>query len=72
MGKKHKKIWMAAPLCLFWTLWRARNRLVFKNEVTSAQRIKANFVTNLWTWVNLYCVDNMNSVLDFLTWLGSR
>ena len=72
MGKKRKKIWMAAPLCLFWTLWRPRNRLVFENEmVTSDQRIKSNFVTNLWTWANLYCVDNTNSILDFLTWLGS-
>ena len=70
--KNVKKIWIAAPLCLFWTLWRTRNRLVFKNEVTFAQRIKANFVSNLWTWANLYCVDNTNSVLDFFTWLGSR
>ena len=29
VSKKHKKIWMATPLCLFWTLWHARNRLVF-------------------------------------------
>ena len=72
MGIKRKKIWMVALLCLFWTLWHSRNRLVFENEVTSAQKIKANFVTNLWTWANLYCVDNTNSVLDFLTWLGSR
>ena len=67
VGKKSKKIWITAPLCLFWTLWRARNRLVFKNEVTSAQ-----IVSNLGTWANLYSVDNTNSVLDFLTWLGSR
>ena len=72
MGKKCKKIWMAAPLCLFWTLWRERNRVVFENEVTSVHRINANFVTNLWTWVNLYSVDNMDYVLDFLTWMGSR
>ena len=70
VGKKHKKIWMVAPLCLFWTLWCTRNRLVFENEVTFAQRIRANFVTNLWTWANLYRIDNMNSVLDFLTCWG--
>ena len=72
MGKKRKKNWLAAPLCLFWNLWRARNRLVFENEVSSAQRIKANFVSNLWTWANLYSVDNKHYVLDFLTYLGSR
>ena len=72
MGKKRKKIWMAAPLCLFWTLWHEGNMVVFDNEVTSVQRIKVNFVTNLWTWANLYSVDNTNFVLDFLTWMGSR
>ena len=72
VGKKRKKIWLAAPLCLFWNIWRARNRLVFDNEVPSAQRIKANFVTNLWSWANLHSVDNTHSLVDFFTWLGSR
>ena len=72
MGKKRKNIWLAAPLCLFWTLWHARKRLVFENEVSSVQRIKANFVSNLWTWANLHSVDTTHSVLNFLTWLGSR
>ena len=72
VGKKRKKIWLAAPLCLFWILWRARNRLIFENEVTSDRRIQANFVSNLWIWANLYSVDNTNSVMDFLTWLGRR
>ena len=71
MGKQCKTIWMTAPLCLFWTLWRERNRVVFENGVTFAQRIKANFLSNLWTQANLYSFDNTNSLLDFLTWLGS-
>ena len=72
MGKKRKKIWLAAPLCLFWNIWRARNRLVFENEVPNAQRTKASFVTNLWSWANLHSDDYTHSVVDFLTWLGSR
>ena len=62
VGKKHKKIWLAAPLCLFWNLWGVRNRLVFENEVYSSQRIKANFVSNLWTWANLYSDANSHAV----------
>ena len=46
--------------------------MVFKNGVTSAQRTKANFFSNLWTWANLHSVNNMNSLLDFLTWMGCR
>ena len=72
VGKKRKKIRMAAPLHLFWTLWRERNRIVFENGVTSAQRTKANFLRNLSTWANLCSVDNTNTLLDFLTWIGSR
>ena len=72
VGKIRKRIWQVAPLCLFWTLWRARNRLVFENKVTTDQKIKANFVTNLWAWANVYREDKTNSVVEFLTWLGSR
>ena len=44
--------------------------MVFENGVTSAQRTKTNVLSNLWTWANLSSVDNINSLLDFLTWLG--
>ena len=57
VGKKRKKIWLTAPLCLFWTLWRENNRVAFENGVTSSQRTKATFLSNLWSWANLYSVD---------------
>ena len=72
MGKKRIKIWTTASFCLFWTLWCARNRLAFENKVTSAQRIKINFISNLWSLTNLFGNDTTNSVLDFLTWLGCK
>ena len=72
MGKKQKKIWTTAPSCIFWALWCARNKLAFENEATTAQRIKINFISNLWAWANLFSNANTNSVLDFLTWLGCR
>ena len=46
--------------------------LVFENEVPSAQRIKVNFVSNLWTWANLHGGVHTHSVIDFFTWMGSR
>ena len=30
VGKKRKKIWDAIPLCIFWTVWKERNRLAFR------------------------------------------
>ena len=70
--KKRRKLWTAAPSCIFWALWCARNKLVFENEAITAQSIKINFISNLWVWANMFSNANTNSVIDFLTWLGCR
>ena len=70
MGKKRKKVWRAAPLCLFWTVWRERNRVAFDIEVFSALRLKGSFICNLWSWSNVYSGVRDRSLLDFLTWMG--
>ena len=49
VGKKHKKIWLADLLCLLWILWRERNRVTFESEVPFAHRMKANFLSILWS-----------------------
>ena len=46
-GKKRKKIWMAVPLCLFWTLWRERNMEAFEDVTHSAHRMKTTFLCTL-------------------------
>ena len=69
VGKRRKKAWMAAPLCIFWTIWRERNRLVFEDENISVNRMK---YTYLWSWVNLYSVEKPRSLVDFLTWVGCK
>ncbi|RVW52750.1 putative ribonuclease H protein [Vitis vinifera] len=33
VGKKRKKIWKSIPSCIFWTIWKERNRLAFKGGV---------------------------------------
>ena len=49
---------MVTPLCLFWTLWKERNRAVFEGEVPSIHKKKASFLCTLWAWAKLYRVDN--------------
>ena len=44
---KRKRIWMAAPLCLFWILLRERNRAAFEDEAPSVHRMKVNFLRTL-------------------------
>ena len=63
---------MVAPLCLFWTLWLERNRVVFENEAPSAHRTKSFFLFTLWGWAKMYSPDNLNSLVGFLAWLGYR
>ena len=72
VGKKRKRVWLAAPLCLFWTLWNERNRAAFENETAFAFRMKSSFLFTLWFWAKLYSVDNLSSLVEFLTWLGYR
>ena len=72
VGKKRKRVWMAAPLCLFWTVWIERNRVAFDNEIPSASRMKSSFLLTLWSWAKMFSGDNLSSLVDFLTWLGYR
>ena len=72
VGKKRKSVWLAAPLCLFWTVWNERNRAAFDNEIPSAFRMKSSFLFTLWSWAKMFSGDNLSSLVDFLTWLGYR
>ena len=63
---------MAAPICLFWTIWRERNRVTFEDTTPSAHRMKVTFLCTLWSWANFYSVDNTDYLVDFLAWLGYR
>ena len=47
-----------------------RNRVTFDNEAPSAHRMKSFFLFTLWSWAKLYSIDNLNSLVGFLSWLG--
>ena len=72
VDRKPMRIWMEAPLYLFWIVWQARNRVVFEDIASSAHRMKITFSCTLWSWANLYSVDNTDSLMNFLVWLGHR
>ena len=55
VGKRGKKAWMAAPLCIFRTLWRERNRFVFEGVDISINRMKSTFLSNLYG-LGLICI----------------
>ena len=46
--------------------------VVFENEAPSNHRIKSFFLFTLWAWAKVYSVDNLNSLVGFLAWMGYR
>ena len=71
MGKKRKKIWNFIPLCIFWTVWKERNRLAFRGGVLNIQKLKNSFVCNLWNWAKVYLGEESFSLIGFLEWIAS-
>ena len=66
--KKKKKV---APLCLFWTIWRERNKNAFENRESLDQTFKSSFFYLFWNWARLYSGNGSMSLLDFVDRLGS-
>ena len=71
VGKKHRKVWRAAPLHIFWTVWKARNRLAFKDDVISIQRLKYSFLCSLWSEAKLFIVECPQTLVNFIDWVRS-
>ena len=71
MGKKRKKMWWVARLCLFWTVWKERNSRMFDNEGWSIQGLKSSFACNLWAWCKMHIVLRSHSFVDFVECMGS-
>ena len=51
--KPKRKIWFAAPLHLFWAIWKERNTIVFENADFSLPRLKNSFVISLFSCTNI-------------------
>ena len=71
VGKKRKKIWNSIPLCIFWTVWKERNRLAFKGGVLNIQKLKNSFVCTLWSWARVYIGEESSSFVGFFEWLAT-
>ena len=70
MGKKRSKVWKAAPLFLFWAIWKERNRIAFENEF-SIHRLNNSFVCNIWFWTKSIVDERPLFLISFFYWLGS-
>ncbi|RVW89870.1 putative ribonuclease H protein [Vitis vinifera] len=71
LGKKRRKVWNAAPLCIFWAVWKEKNRIAFDNEELSIHRLKNSFVCNLWLWTKSVVNEGPLPLINFFDWLGA-
>ena len=71
VGKKRKKAWEVAPLCIIWSIWKERHKRAFEDRESSDQTIKSYFLCIFWDWVRVYMGDSVTSFIDFVDWLGS-
>ena len=72
VGKKRKGVWKASPLCLFWTVWKRRNKVAFEEIELSIQRLKSSFVYLLWLETKMSIKDGPSTLVDFVDWVVSR
>ena len=72
VGKKKKEVWKAGPLCIFWTVWKTRNKIAFKDDVLSVQRLKSSFIFFLWSKTKLFIKDGPSTLVGFIDWVGSH
>ena len=70
--KKRKGVWRASPLCLFWTVWKARNKVAFEEKELSIQRLKFSFVYFLWSETKLSIKDGPSTLVDFVGRVATR
>ena len=59
-------MWQMGPLCLFWAIWNARNKIAFEDSVLSIQRLKASFVYLLLLETKLFIKGGLLTLIDFI------
>ena len=72
VGKRRKKVWQAAPSCLFWTVWKTRNRIVFKDDFFSIQKLKYLFLFLLWLETKLSIENGPLTLSGFIDWVSCK
>ena len=70
VGKRRREIWRVDPLCIFWTVWKVRNKIAFEDDVLSIQRLKSSFIYFLWSETKLFIKDGPSTLVGFIDWVG--
>ena len=44
-------MWRSVPPCIFWAVWKERNRIAFRDGTVDVHKLKHSFIYNLWSCV---------------------
>ena len=64
-------MWQADPLCWFWTVWKARNKVAFEDEIFS-KRVETSLVFLLWSKTKLSMSDSPLTIAELIDWVGCK
>ena len=70
VDKRCKKVWKAAPLYIFWIVWKEMNQRSFDNEEHPDHFLRSSFLSILFFWVKVYIETGFVPLFDFVEWLG--
>ena len=57
-------------LCIFATVWKPNNGIVFRDEVLPIQRLKSLFVDLFWLETEVFFVDGPTTLVHFIDSVG--
>ena len=51
-------------MCLFWMVWKERNKIAFESDEFSIQILNFFFVSNFWFWAKPCIVEGPQSLIN--------
>ena len=69
--QKKEKAWKVGCLCLFWVVWKARNKIAVKDEIFSIQTEKT-FIFLLWLETKKSIWDGLLTITGFIDRVGCK
>ena len=62
-----KAIWMMIPSCIWWTLWKERNRRCFEDSAVSLEILQGGVLVTLFYWANAMLAGPFLDFQDFVS-----
>lgn len=71
LWEKRKKLRELSP-CVFWSLWRERDKKLVASEDKLDQALKSMFLCNFLLWVRKYMDEGSMLMINFIDWFGTK